>query len=186
MDTKGFTMLPRVRISYPHLTERSTYQGQVGKFDGTFLLDKERDADLIAEIKGDMATLLKTELKRSKLPADKLCMRDGDETGKPEYEGHMILKASTDQTPLIVDRYTAKPVAEGENGGIYGGCHVNAKIRLWAQNNGYGQRINANLVAVQFADDGEAFSGSHVAQDDAMDGFAPAADADSFFDEAAA
>lgn len=54
---------------------------------------------------------------------------------------------------------------------IYSGCFVNAKINLWAQKNTYGKRINCELIAIQFASDGEALDGVSVSTDKAMEGF---------------
>jgi len=59
------------------------------------------------------------------------------------------------------------PVVEAD-GVIYSGCYVNAIIDLWAQDNQFGKRINATLLGVQFAYDGDAFAsgGSGVSVDD--------------------
>jgi hypothetical protein len=40
---------------------------------------------------------------------------------------------------------------------VYAGCVVNATVRLWAQDNNYGKRINAQLRAIQFVKDGAQF-----------------------------
>jgi hypothetical protein len=32
----------------------------------------------------------------------------------------------------------------------YSGCHANAIINIWAQNNKWGKRVNAGLTGVQF------------------------------------
>lgn len=42
---------------------------------------------------------------------------------------------------------------------LYGGCYVNAAIRPWIQDNEHGRGVRCELVAVQFAKDGEAFGG---------------------------
>ena len=63
----------------------------------------------------------------------------------------IIKKANKDKTPLTEDDNV-----------IYGGCYVNAIIELWAQDNNYGKRINANLLGVQFHKDGEPFGGGGV------------------------
>lgn len=55
---------------------------------------------------------------------------------------------------------------------IYSGCYVNAKIQLWAQDNTYGRRINASLLGVMFARDGEAFGGSAPAKAEDFAGMA--------------
>ena len=60
----------------------------------------------------------------------------------------------------------------GEDGRPYGGCYVNATVRLWAQdgvkNPKWGKRVNAQLRAVQFWAEGEPFGESSV---DAADEF---------------
>jgi hypothetical protein len=56
---------------------------------------------------------------------------------------------------LVIDR-DKTPLAESDNR-PYSGCYVNCIIELWAQNNAYGKRINANLLAVQFYKDGQPF-----------------------------
>lgn len=40
---------------------------------------------------------------------------------------------------------------------LYGGCYVNAAIRPWTQDNAFGKGMRCELVAVQFAADGEPF-----------------------------
>ena len=40
---------------------------------------------------------------------------------------------------------------------MYGGCYVNAAVKPWVQQNKHGNGIRCDLVALQFAKDGEAF-----------------------------
>jgi hypothetical protein len=40
---------------------------------------------------------------------------------------------------------------------MYGGCYVNAAIKPWLQENQYGRGVRCDLVAVQFAGNGEPF-----------------------------
>ena len=49
---------------------------------------------------------------------------------------------------------------------VYGGCFVNVLIRPWKQDNKHGKKINANLRAVQFEKDGEAFGMKPVNAED--------------------
>ena len=52
-----------------------------------------------------------------------------------------------------------------ENGGtkkLYAGAYVNCILRVWAQDNKHGKRINAELKVVQFVRKGPAFSGNRV------------------------
>ena len=44
-------------------------------------------------------------------------------------------------------------------------------LDIYAQDNGYGQRINATLKGVQFIADGEAFAGGAPAGDDDFEQF---------------
>lgn len=58
---------------------------------------------------------------------------------------------------------------------MYGGCYVNAVVKPWIYDNQWGKGISADLVAVQFAADGEPF-GEGVTDASAMfAGQAPAA-----------
>jgi hypothetical protein len=71
---------------------------------------------------------------------------------------------------------------EKDTGVIYSGCFVNAQIDIWAQDNGFGKRINCTLAGVQFAADGDAFGGGRPASADDFDdlGDLGGADADDF------
>lgn len=51
----------------------------------------------------------------------------------------------------------AENILTQEDGRPYAGCYVNAVIDLWPQNNKHGKTIRAQLVSVQFHDDGDAF-----------------------------
>lgn len=146
--------LREVRISYPHLFEPFAYQGQgKAKYSAKFLIPKSNKA-LVDQIAAEMKALAAESYKDKKLPpADKLCLRDGDQTGRDEDAGYWVLSASDDTRPVVVDQKRNPLTAEDEV--IYPGCVVNAKINLWAQDNQYGKRINANLMGVQFVKDGE-------------------------------
>jgi len=132
-------------------------------------LDKIAQADKIAEIDAAIKHLIKDGLKGAKLPADKICLRDGDDVEYAGYAGHMSIKASSSKRPMVLDR-DRSPLAEDDNR-LYAGCHVNAIIELWAQNNQWGKRINANLLGVQFFKDGEPFSDGVTASADDFDAF---------------
>lgn len=149
-----------VRLSFPSLFNTAKFGGEdTGKYEATFVLDKVEHAEVIAGIKAQIDRLMKEELK-SKVPSDKLCLKDGDEMGRPEFEGKYTIKASTKKRPLVINR-DKSPITESDNV-IYAGCYVNAIVSLWAQNNNYGKRINAQLDGVQFCRDGEAFGDGAV------------------------
>lgn len=160
--------LKNVRLSFPSLFQMATFNGEsTGKYESTFILDKVEHADAIKELTANINELMKTELK-SKLGADRICLKDGDEQDRPEFENKMTIKASTKKRPLVIDR-SKSPITEDDDI-IYAGCYVNAIISLWAQNNGYGKRINAQLDGVQFVKDGEPFA-DNATSVDAFDAF---------------
>lgn len=148
--------LNNVRLSFPSLFRKSVYNGEETKFEATFLLNKKTQADKIKEIEAAIAASIKENLKGAKIGDDKKCLKDGDDFEYVGYAGHMSLKASSNKRPLVIDR--DKSQLTEEDGRLYAGCRVNATIELWAQNNTYGKRINANLLAVQFYKDDEPFA----------------------------
>ena len=163
----GKIKLKNVRLSFPSLFRKAQFQGEETKYEATFMLDKGEHADEIAEIKAQVKDAIKEHLKGAKVPADKICLKDGDESGRDEYEGHYTIKCSNNKRPKVIDR-DKSPLAE-DDGRPYSGCYVNAVLDLWAQNNSYGKRINANLLGVQFFKDGEPFESGSVADDDDFD-----------------
>ena len=76
----------------------------------------------------------------------------------------MYVSARSVKRPGVVDRDLSPLTAE--DGKPYAGCYVFATIRLWAQDNQWGKRINASLRNVQFIKDGEAFGEKPVAPDE--------------------
>lgn len=161
--------LHNVRLSFPSLFRKAVFSGEETKFEATFLLDKEEHADKISEIEAEIDRMLRDNLKGAKLKEDKICLKDGDDIDYDGYAGKMSIKASNNKRPKIIDRDKSQ-LTEDDNR-LYAGCYVNAVIELWAQNNQWGKRINANLLGVQFYKDGEPFSDGAVASDDDFDMF---------------
>ena len=156
--------LNNVRLSFASIFRKATFNGDETKYEGTFLIDKETQADQIATINAANKAMLAE--KKSKLAADRICFKDGDEIDYDGYAGHMSIKASNGKRPLVIDR-DKSPLAE-DDGRPYSGCYVNAILELWFQDNAYGKRVNCNLDAVQFVKDGQPFGdgGSTASIDD--------------------
>ena len=152
--------LKNVRLSFPHLFQKATFSGNETKYEATFLINKETQADQVKVLKQAIADKLKNDLKGAKIAADKICLRDGEEVSCDGYAGNFSIKASNSKRPVVIDR-DKSPLPEDDNR-IYAGCYVNAIIELWAQDNQYGKRINANLLGVQFAKDGKPFGDGAV------------------------
>jgi hypothetical protein len=157
--------LKNVRLSFPSIFKRASFNGEDGKFEATFLLNKETQADQIAKLEAAIEDAIKEA--KIKVPSDKRCLKDGDEFEYDGYAGHMAFKASSNKRPTVIDR-DKTPLAE-DDGKPYAGCYVNAIVDIWVQNNNFGKRANANLFGIQFVTDGEAFGSGDVDVTDEFD-----------------
>lgn len=73
------------------------------------------------------------------------------------FAGNFFISANAKVQPTTVNRQGVQVSAK--DGVLYSGCYVLAHISLWTQDNQWGQKINANLLGLQFLRDGDAFSG---------------------------
>lgn len=81
------------------------------------------------------------------------------------YEGNAYVSAISNRQPQMIQP-NGSPVDASNSmayqaiaRSIYGGCYVNAAIRIWPQDNKHGRGIRCDLVAIQFSKDGDAFGG---------------------------
>jgi hypothetical protein len=95
---------------------------------------------------------------------EKTFIRDGakkrdQETGKvmPGYEGAIYFTASNKARPRLVDPATNE-VSE-DQGYFVTGAICNVHIDVWAQKNQHGQRVNAQVLGLQFVRHGEGGGG---------------------------
>lgn len=158
--------LINVRLSFSYIFEpreaKAGDDGKVGKpkYSATFMLDKKRHALLIKQVNAAIDQLVhdqwKGKLKRTALK--NCCLHDGEEK-EGVIDGYdssmMFISTSSERRPPVVDR-DRSPLTAADNR-PYSGCYVNASIRLWVQDNKWGKGVNAELRAVQFVKDGEAF-----------------------------
>lgn len=161
--------LNNVRLSFPSLFQKASFQGSEGKFEATFLISKDAQSELIKKIGDSIKSGVSENLKGAKVPADKLCFKDGDDFSYDGYEGTMSFKASNSKRPMVIDN-DKSPLTEDDNK-LYAGCYVNAVVELWYQNNAYGKRVNANLLGVQFYKHGDPFGDGVSASADDFDAF---------------
>lgn len=158
-NEKGTILVKNVRLSYPHLFEKFAMEGDdeaKARYSGKFLLDKDTHAEEIKAIRRHLMELQK-EWFKGKIGGDKLFFKDGEDSGKEEQEGCWVISAGDPKRrPQVLDK-DKSPITE-EDDIVYAGCFVHVLIRPWKQNHPkYGKRINANLIGVQFAKDGERF-----------------------------
>lgn len=161
--------IKNVRLSFPSLFKKASFDGNEGKYEATFLLNKKTHADVIKKIKDAIDAKITEDLKGANVSPEKLCLKDGDGVEYDGYQGHFTIKAANGKRPLVIDR-DKTPLSEDDNK-LYAGCYVNAIVELWTQNNKYGKRINANLLGVQFFADGEPFGDGVKATTDDFDAF---------------
>jgi hypothetical protein len=162
----GTIKIKDVRLSYPHVFKKyapprkpSDTKEPVPAFSTQGLLHKETREEDIKVLRNFARKMLKTELKNkeAELPDEKLFIRKADQT-KPESMGHWVVSARESTRPTVVGKDGRTPLTE-DDGVIYAGCHAHILIRPWFQGkaSGYGMRVNANLLAIQFHKDDEAF-----------------------------
>lgn len=161
--------LRNVRLSFPALFEPRAFDGdgdgdkkKDASYQATFLMakpgkdPKDDNAKLVLEA---VALVVKAGLKGKHPGKEKVCIRSGEEKGERGIDGYhadMCYVSSNSRKKVpVVDR-DLTPLSDGD-GKPYAGCFVNATIRLWAQDNKYGRRVNAQLRAIQFWGDGEPF-----------------------------
>lgn len=157
--------MQNVRLSFPSLFKFAAFGGEsTEKYEATFILDKDEHAAPIKELEKEIQALFKEKNKGKKLGADRVCLKEGDESDWCDVENSMVIKASTKRRPLVIDRDKSPITAEDEI--VYAGCYVNAIVSLWFQDNSYGKRVNAQLDGIQFRKDGEPFGESQIDEDE--------------------
>jgi len=183
----GRILLKNVRLAFPNLFEPTTVAGE-GKPRYSATLIIPADHPQIAEIRAKQEAVAK-EKWRDKAAAivkgldkqDKLALHDGDTKVKYDgFPGNFFISAAAQENaaPTVIDR-DRSPLS-AKSGRPYAGCFVNASIEFWAQDNNYGQRINAQLRGIQFYADGDSFSAGRPADADEFEEVTEGADADEF------
>jgi len=168
-------VVKKVRLAFPQVWQAKAFQdGGDPRFSATGIVEKGSDnlKAIVAAVKQtaegkwkDKADIILKELeKKGRLcySTDPKCNGNGEPYDG--FAGNAWITASSKERPQVRDRdKTALVEADGRP---YGGCYINLILDVWAQDNQYGKRINAKLLAVQFVADGDAFSGGAVATDD--------------------
>lgn len=172
----GEVHLKFARLSFPHLFKKTaSVEGGKEKFRASFLLDPETKHGKAAIAQIEKAKKAVEQEVFGKTPSykdDRCCFTPGEDrisnkTGEPYdgYEGMMVISASTDSRPTLLDR--DKNQVTEEDGVFYAGCYVYAILRLWGtkkkEQGGIG--LFASLEGVQFLKDGEAFGSAPIGED---------------------
>lgn len=172
--TNGMFRIDKCIASYPHLDEpHAGEDGGTPKFSIQGLLDKEEHSGIIDAMRNACRRIM--DEKKTKVSGDKLFLKDGDKyfEDKEECKGRYNVSARENTRPVLRNAAGAKLDPKTDMPDIkelfYGGAIVSILINPWYQDNKYGKRINANLRAVRFVEDGTPFGEGRVGDDDAWD-----------------
>ena len=196
--------LSNVRLSFPKLVEAEAAKdtpNAAKKFGGDFIM-RPNDPQY-AKIMGEVGSVATEKWKEHASAVLQVIQNDrrlrcygiGNEkldkkTYKPYngYENMVYITATSneDRPPQMIradgticdNANTMERQALARK--LYGGCYVNAAVRLWPQDNQFGRAVRCELIAVQFAKDGEAFGDAALdvsGMFGAVQGAAPAAPA---------
>ena len=163
--------LNNVRIAFPALGKPQVFgEGEPAYGARFIIIPKSDNAKLLTKTVAEVAA---TEWKDKstgvlkKLGADRrVCYTESaylTKEGEP-YDGfagnHYVQTRNAKGRPTIFNQYGEQiEDAAKIEALIYGGCFTHAMIDLWAQDNKWGQRINATLLGVMFAGEGASFGG---------------------------
>lgn len=178
--------LQNVRLSFPDLFEPVQYEGQ-GPFKYRAAFIMEPNSESHKSIKTGVNEVAKEAwpkdwekvLANANDDSKTRFIVDGDKKSYDGYAGMVVINSTRDQSkgrPLVLDR-DKQPLTQTD-GKPYAGCYVNATVELWAQNNKFGKCIRAQLLAVQFAKDGDAFGGGSVGSPDEFEDLSDTGEAD--------
>lgn len=181
-----------VRLSYFYGFEPYTNTDKDGKvsksFCGHFLMPPDHPGIALIKAAQRRAALgmwpdKAEEMLVALAGQDRLCLHNGNisKPGQDGYKDMFYVSGSSKKRFTIVDGDRTPLTAE--SGRPYSGCYANAIVEVWAQNNSWGKRINAQISGVQFYKHGESFGGGRVAAPEEFgnvsaagaDGAAPAA-----------
>jgi hypothetical protein len=173
--------LSNVRLSFPHIIEpQRTMNEQTGKekisFNAEFIMPMDHVglqqflkayAALALDKWKDNATAIMGMIQNERRLR---CFGKGEEKINKKtflpydgYAGQCYITAGRDTPPQLIGA-DGTPIDAGNTmafqataRAMYGGCFVNAAVKPWLQDNQYGRGVRCDLVAVQFAGNGEPF-----------------------------
>lgn len=179
--------LKNVRLGpFPQLFAAAAFKGEgAPAFSALFLIEPGSENEKLMQAAITGAAVEKWGAKAnamlsSLIAKDMLCLHDGVHKAMKYdgFEGKKYVSCRNAQypdgtilTPAIfdntVDPATGKARGVGAaEGRVYGGCYVNALINVVAQDNDFGQRVNARVLGVQYAGEGDAFGARTASADD--------------------
>lgn len=165
--------IKQVRLSYPHLFEKQkAAEDAKPKYSAAFLIDPTTKIGKqnITKIKAAIEAAEEKKWKKTgfKYREGRCCFFDGndnvDDEGnvKPGYEDMMVIKASNERPVDLRHRNKSKVDWDDERDTFYGGCYVEAILRLFGTENGGSKGVFATLELVRFHSKGDPFGAPPV------------------------
>jgi hypothetical protein len=159
------------RLAFPNLFKpRPGEDGGKAKYGALFIMDPSNPA--VKEIEKISLAVAKEKwpktweaIVKGLKAQDKMCIHDG--ATKSQYNGfpdNMFISANSDIAPTVLD--IDKSRLTETSGKPYAGSYVIVSVEIWAQDNKFGKRINAQLRGVQFQRHGDAFAAGSAASED--------------------
>lgn len=180
-------ILKDVRCAFVNVHRTTQFQGEGDPYYGiNLLIEPGSENDKLVQGAIVKAAEAKWEKKAQAIlgtlrgQSQKFCYIDGNTKEYTGFENKMALSAKRQASagpPKLIDRDMSE--LDEMSGKPYGGCFVNAKVQLWAQDSTkWGKGIRCTLITVQFVRDGEAFGGTAPADAEGMEAVETPADDD--------
>ena len=172
-------IVKNVRLAFLNCYEPGSYEGKLS-YGAQLIIDPADEAQVkrlddaiqacAVEKWGAKAGAFLKEMKAK----DRVCFRHGPKmaaSGEP-YDGfadrfYLSCSSGENKPPLCIKR--DKTISTPRDGDLYAGCYADVKLALWAQDNQYGKRINAQPLVFQHRAHGDAFAGGPPPSVDGMD-----------------
>ena len=155
--------LVNVRVNYPFVFEKSSFDGNEPKYRATLVITKGSEADKLIQKTIDDRGFGKhgqkwAALKKSIIGNNmKYVYQDGEIKGYGENTMYLST-ASAKVQPTVFHKNGVR--ATKDNDPIYSGCVVDAVVSIYATSQG---GIAAGLMGLRFKEDGESFGGGRAA-----------------------
>lgn len=182
----GTLLIQNVRFSYPHVDAPwSKKEGEKKKYSVVGLMPKKTHRAAKDAIKAFYTKNIMEPKKIKAMASKDIFLRDGNDSGKAEYDGHYTINASeSPDRPPSVRGANTKPVPLDKIKALVKPGHWgDILIRPWFQDNEHGKKINAGLVALQWKRKDEEFGEGSISEDDIDETFDAVSDDESGFDE---
>ncbi|NIV97899.1 DUF2815 family protein, partial [Candidatus Saccharibacteria bacterium] len=97
-------IVKETRCSFPRLYGAEEVDGDTFGPGIAIILEKEKHAEVLAEIKAEMRAAIAGEPKLKKNPptGDKLCLREPDREELKYKEGNLVIKANCPRPPIVL------------------------------------------------------------------------------------